>query len=1460
MVRWRSTNSSVPSATLAFVLGLAVVVCEAAVLDRSSRQVWLRTGTIDVLHEKHATFPPSTKRRALSGLKDCDSEAESLRQYIITLRGEATEGTYEEIMNAFDGEGSITSYLPDNSYLVFAKPRVVKRVEGLAVWIGDFHADYKVPRDLVRPPQSGISANGSAVRPNLSFFDVHLPHNLDQLGLKSCVGHRGTSKVLAENFCRKAKRNTEAVACSQAASSRLVVGVTQEGAGDFVSWAAVQHEVHSLAYTTRLKQHNHHANSIMQCGAATDAGNIESPSYQQTYLPAWSSGLRGENQIVGMADSGLDFKSCFFRDPDVDVKFEKDSTGEKVFKSTKHRSVDMYRCHGDCKDSSGHGTHVAGTLLGESTSGTFASKYNGVAPKSRVAFTDIGKTAFNTLSAPSLSEDLFPASYARGARIHSDSWSSDDTQDALYGMLSKDADEFTWKNQDFLSVFPVGNDGNSNYFYGVSNPAVAKNVVAVGATMNYEKGKTAYVASGISHLKISGGVYFDVKHASSFDALEAHFGGAAAYRNVKGMSYAMVGAKPLKACDALYNADDVKGKVVIIERGMCPFTEKARNAQTAGAKAVLIYNNKEKGFYYMAGKKTDPGDDITIPSYSISLRYGQQVINAFEDGESLQVLFQGGASDVPTYETLAEYSSVGPTFDERIKPEILAPGNLVSAGVPLLSRKSCYVKEQSGTSMAVPVVSGAAVLIRQYFTEGRHKVDGVSQFTHPSGALIKAVLLNGAKPLDGYSEAGYPMNEVPSFEQGFGRVLLKRSLPLDSSFKLFVQDAVAISTGDVHSYCIETGDEGKLDVTLVWYDPPADLLSSKSIVNDLDLTVHSVPRNYDFFGNNVVKGDRVNTVEQVSLNKADEGRYIVQVKAHKIVQPGQRYAVVASGQFVTGDSRCTKSRFARIISKAVNQRSNERDMSFEMDVYDSVNQRVVNADDSAIMCKFSDCESTSIAGVHHKWRSCGKQESYTNLGDGYHCFRVRYDDGLNTQSGSDDFFGFLVDTLPPVSTIVSSPDALSAKRDAVFTFSASDAYSVNTTYECELRKDGSVTEAWKECLSPLHYTDLDDGSFTFTVKAKDDIGNQETLGSSWTWVVDTLGPKTVISESAPKFTNATSVTFTFSSPDQNKGNFAGFKCGVVDGYASNPVRRERMFESHWKDCESPHEVKGLADGVYIFGVKAYDVLGNFDESPEFHDFEVDTIPPTVSIDSRPPLQTNAESLVFRFLASDTNAKSSDGLDALCSFGLVSEEENWEPCTSPRVFMRVEEGLYQFKVKARDQAGNVGEFDETYVHIDRSPPDVNVTTTMKTIRRHPEKRRVTITVDVDDGPGSGEGSTQCRLKKQIAAAPMYEVHQEKDCHNAIVHDLVDGTYFFEVTASDEVGNEVFYVSDPIVVDTVPPSLLMGPVLVDEENGGSVSIVFANLGLGTPFDKNSSTLYTCVLQKLARGGGACWPEPS
>ena len=285
-----------------------------------------------------------------------------------------------------------------------------------------------------------------------------------------------------------------------------------------------------------------------------------------------------------------------------------------------------------------------------------------------------------------------------------------------------------------------------------------------------------------------------------------------------------------------------------------------------------IYNNKNKGNYYMGASNKDPAADVTIPSYSISLRHGERIKKSLEDQEQVKVFFSQESADPPTWETLAEYSSVGPTFDERIKPDIVAPGNLESAG-HLTMLHSCYTTVKSGTSMANPVVAGAAILIRQFFAEGRFKVGGASKFTNPSGSLIKAALLNGAAEMIGYNENGYPMDAVPSFEQGFGRVLLKDSLPLESgSFNLFVEDEVPIQSGDIHTYCIETSGVGSLSVTLTWYDPPSDLLASKTLVNDLDLTVHTADH-HSFVGNaGLDDADRVNNVEQVKLYKAEEGR------------------------------------------------------------------------------------------------------------------------------------------------------------------------------------------------------------------------------------------------------------------------------------------------------------------------------------------------------------------------------------------------------------------------------------------------------------------------------------------------------------------------------------------------------------------------------------------------------------
>lgn len=83
--------------------------------------------------------------------------------------------------------------------------------------------------------------------------------------------------------------------------------------------------------------------------------------------------------------------------------------------------------------------------------------------------------------------------------------------------------------------------------------------------------------------------------------------------------------------------------------------------------------------------------------------------------------------------------------------------------------------------MATPVVAGAAVLVRQYFEQGFYPTGTAtaSNSFSPGGALVKAVLLGGAVGLTGFeSDTGLPLAPPPSFRQGFGRLILARSLPL----------------------------------------------------------------------------------------------------------------------------------------------------------------------------------------------------------------------------------------------------------------------------------------------------------------------------------------------------------------------------------------------------------------------------------------------------------------------------------------------------------------------------------------------------------------------------------------------------------------------------------------------------------------------------------------------------------
>ena len=143
--------------------------------------------------------------------------------------------------------------------------------------------------------------------------------------------------------------------------------------------------------------------------------------------PFYSHNIRGENKIIGLSDTGIDTHSCFFNDDAHPLRYDLSAN------DTLHRKVYLYYPFSNNREdgADGHGTHVAGTLVGE---GVENSKYNGIAYKARVAFADIGSGSGKDaqLKTPrkivQLIEILLGCrwrimrSHKAGAQIHSASW------------------------------------------------------------------------------------------------------------------------------------------------------------------------------------------------------------------------------------------------------------------------------------------------------------------------------------------------------------------------------------------------------------------------------------------------------------------------------------------------------------------------------------------------------------------------------------------------------------------------------------------------------------------------------------------------------------------------------------------------------------------------------------------------------------------------------------------------------------------------------------------------------------------------------------------------------------------------------------------------------------------------------------------------------------------------------
>ncbi|MBU0685975.1 MAG: PQQ-binding-like beta-propeller repeat protein [Candidatus Thermoplasmatota archaeon] len=283
------------------------------------------------------------------------------------------------------------------------------------------------------------------------------------------------------------------------------------------------------------------------------------------------------------------------------------------------------------------------------------------------------------------------------------------------------------------------------------------------------------------------------------------------------------------------------------------------------------------------------------------------------------VIGVGATENGMRMQTVAGFSSRGPTADGRLKPDVMAPGSgtwSVRGMDPRTTLNNYW--QLSGTSMATPTVAGAATLVRQYYMDGFYPT-GTKQPGNgfvPSAALVKATLINSASEMTGTGAYANDELKYPNDNQGWGRVLLDDALFFQNDLRGVVVDdeRVGLATGGSASYEMAIGDSSMpVEVTLVWTDYPGLPMSSPALVNDLNLVVTS-PGGTIYRGN-VYQGynpgestpnpalslsDHLNNVESVLVvTNPQVGLWTVSVSGSNVPMGPQPYALVISGEIVT---------------------------------------------------------------------------------------------------------------------------------------------------------------------------------------------------------------------------------------------------------------------------------------------------------------------------------------------------------------------------------------------------------------------------------------------------------------------------------------------------------------------------------------------------------------------------------
>jgi len=795
--------------------------------------------------------------------------------YIVQARGAINDAFRQNLRKA----GAVpVSYIPNNAFLVQANAAAAKQLAaaGDVQAVLPYEPYYKLDQELLKLAVEQQPLPDDAVL-NLVLF----PDKRDEaLPVLEKIG----AKILREE--------------RTPFGPSVLVQAPADSLGPLARWPAVQ--IIEKAHRRQT------ANDL----ARVRLGVADSPTNTVNYM-----GLTGAGVLVNINDSGVDASH-----PDLAGRVVGDAFA-------------------DLQDDNGHGTHVAGSILGNgSMSGTvrFAkgsvtnANFRGMAPGAR-AFVMTANPTFGPVSDVYLQETAAKTN----ALISNNSWfylqASDYTMAAAsYDAAVRDALPGVPGEQPVTFVFCAGNgggggdDGLSGASGTVLAPGTAKNVITVGAIEQPRE-----ITNIVEYTDIFG----------QWHTNQIWLGMTDNEQQVAGMSGRGNVAPGIEGEFGRFKPDLVAPGTFVVSCRSSGWQDDTNRS----ASSVSIFR------------------DLTIPAhttnhYSIyvpptSQRLTIRVLPNANSPASMFLLIvaqRGAPPGSTTNETL--FTSVN-TLSIPVSPpadtwyyDVANPGNsavsfdlLVSTSValdpgtiPIEMAKlnddlGPYYRYESGTSMSAAFVSGLLALMQEYF--------GQRGMTN-SPALMKALLINGARAI------GYQYDfqtKTPINHQGWGLPTLTNCLPLNFSGVIDQSTNRVLATGDRHTFLVTLDEAAKtqpLRITLVWTDPPGNPIASLKLVNDLDLIVTNLSTGEVYFGNNFEAGaqfsvptptnllassnallnfsgnDMVNNVENVFIREPGEGPFSVTVFGRRVNvnavtanwgSTGQDYAlVVSSGNGTNG--------------------------------------------------------------------------------------------------------------------------------------------------------------------------------------------------------------------------------------------------------------------------------------------------------------------------------------------------------------------------------------------------------------------------------------------------------------------------------------------------------------------------------------------------------------------------------